>query len=122
MTYLQQVVDGYITIWNETNAARRRTLIAETWTEDAHYVDPLAQVAGRDGIDALVQAVHQQFPGCEFRRSSDIDAHHNCVRFSWELGPHGAAAVAGGLDVGMIVDGKLQSITGFLDFAPRAEA
>ena len=42
----------------------------------------------------------------------------NPVRFSWELGPDGAAPLAGGLDVGVIADGRLRSITGFLDFTP----
>jgi hypothetical protein len=42
----------------------------------------------------------------------------NPVRFSWELGPDGADPLAGGLDVGVIADGRLRSITGFLDFAP----
>ena len=31
------LIDRYIAIWNETDAARRRDLIARTWTEDAAY-------------------------------------------------------------------------------------
>ena len=116
----QEIVDGYIAIWNETDAVRRQQLIRQIWTPDASYVDPLAQVAGHSGIDALVTGVHQQFPGSEFRRTSAIDAHHNCVRFGWELAANGAA-FAGGVDVGLLDDGKLQSIVGFLDFAPKAD-
>ena len=44
----------------------------------------------------------------------------NRVRFSWELGPEDGAALAGGVDFGVIAAGRLQSITGFLDFAPSA--
>src|SRR4051794_10587510 len=35
------VVDRYIAIWNETDPARRRDLVGQTWTDDATYVDPL---------------------------------------------------------------------------------
>jgi hypothetical protein len=76
---------------------------------------------GQEGIDAMIEAVQARFPGYRFRRTSKIDAHHDRVRFSWELGPDGGAPLAGGLDVGVIADGRLRSITGFLDFAPSPD-
>lgn len=33
----------YIAAWNERNVDERRALIAETYTDDATYVDPGAQ-------------------------------------------------------------------------------
>lgn len=120
MTEIDSVIDRYIATWNETDPDRRRELIAQTWTEDASYLDPLLGGEGRDGIDAMIAGVQAQFPGHRFRRTSDVDAHHDRVRFGWELGPEGNPALAGGLDVGVLVDGRLRSITGFLDFAPAA--
>ena len=120
MNPLTQLIDRYIATWNETDAARRRDLIAQTWTEDAAYLDPLMQGEGRSGIEAMIQGVQTQFPGFHFRRTTDVDTHHDRVRFGWELGPEGVPAIAGGVDFGRIVDGRLQSITGFLDFAPAA--
>ena len=121
MREVQEVVDRYIATWNETDPAKRRELIERTWTEVGQYLDPLMAGEGLDGIDAMIQGVQAQFPGYRFRRTSDIDAHHDRVRFSWELGPDGDVALAGGLDVGVIADGRLQSITGFLDFAPTPD-
>jgi hypothetical protein len=40
MTDINTSIDRYIAIWNETDAKRRQDLIAQTWTEDATYVDP----------------------------------------------------------------------------------
>jgi hypothetical protein len=40
--------------WNETDPAARRALIDEVWSADARYIDPLADVAGRDQIDGLI--------------------------------------------------------------------
>lgn len=83
------------------------------------YIDPLMRSAGRGGIVAMIQGVQAQFPGLLFRKTSDVDAHNDRVRFSWELGPEGSPALAGGVDFGVVVGDRLQAITGFLDFAPK---
>ena len=85
MTQLTTVVEGYIAMWNETDPERRRFIIEQTWTEDGSYVDPHAEVAGADGLDALVAAVQEQFPGHRFVLASGPDAHHDRVRFTWQL-------------------------------------
>jgi hypothetical protein len=119
MSNFTDLVDRYIAIWNETDDERRRNLIARTWSEDSTYLDPLMGGEGRGGIDAMIRGVQAQFPGLLFRRTSGVDAHNDRVRFAWELGPEGGPALAGGVDFGVIVDDRLQTITGFLDFAPK---
>jgi len=119
MSNFTDLVDRYIAIWNETDDKRRRDLIARTWTEDSTYLDPMVRGEGRGGIDAMIRGVQAQFPGLLFRRTSDVDAHNDRVRFAWELGPEGGPALAGGVDFGVIVGDRLQTITGFLDFAPK---
>lgn len=119
MNSLTDLIDRYIAGWNETDGPRRRDLLVQTWTEDAVYVDPLMRGEGRTGIDAMIQGVQTQFPGFRFRRTTDVDTHNDRVRFGWELGPEGSAALAGGVDFGIVAEGRLQAITGFLDFAPQ---
>ena len=115
-----QLIDQYIAAWNETDPELRRELIARTWTKDGSYLDPLMSGEGHDGIDTMIGGVLSQFPGLRFRRTSELDSHNDRVRFSWELGPESGAPLAGGVDFGVIADGRLQAITGFLDFAPGA--
>jgi hypothetical protein len=44
------------------------------------------------------------------------DAHNSHIRLSWTLAPAGEEAVAGGTDFAQLgVDGRIQSVTGFLD-------
>jgi hypothetical protein len=117
-TEIEPVIDQYIAAWNETDPESRRELITRTWTEDGSYLDPLMIGEGHDGIDAMIGAVQTQFPGYRFRRVGELDAHNNAVRFSWELGPEDGPALTGGVDFGVFLDGRLQSINGFLDFAP----
>jgi hypothetical protein len=119
MSNFTDLVDRYIAIWNETDDERRRDLIARTWTEDSTYLDPMVRGEGRGGIDAMIRGVQAQFPGLLFRRTNEVDAHNDRVRFAWELGPEGGPALAGGVDFGVIVGDRLQAITGFLDFAPK---
>ena len=113
-----QIVDAYLAIWNETDSTARKALIADTWTEDASYTDPLADVTGHDGIDALVAAVQEQFPGLVFRRLGEVDAHHQYLRFAWEAGPEGAEARIAGTDAAVINEGRLRRVVGFLDRVP----
>jgi hypothetical protein len=114
------VVDGYFAGWNETDPAQRRQHLVGTWTEDAAYTDPMFTAEGHDGLDAMVDAVHRQFPGHRFRLVGAVDAHHDRARWGWELvGPDGGAPVAAGLDVAVVAaDGRLAEVTGFIDVAP----
>jgi hypothetical protein len=119
----KDMIDRYFAMWNETDAERRRELIAKTWTDDARYVDPMLEGEGRQGIDAMVAGVHQRFPGYKFRRTSEIDLHHDRLRFSWELAPAGGPVFADGVDFGVVAaDGRLRAITGFIDHAPSMPA
>ncbi|GAA5004063.1 nuclear transport factor 2 family protein [Kitasatospora paranensis] len=120
MSDIRQTVEQYIAVWNETDGDARRALIATLWAEDGRYTDPLADAAGRDGLDALVEAVQGQFPGFVFTLGP-VDAHHHLARFTWELGPAGGAAPVAGFDVlALGEDGLVASVAGFLDRVPSA--
>jgi hypothetical protein len=119
-TAVSATVDSYFLVWNETDAAQRRLAVAAVFTDDAEYVDPMAAVAGHDGMTHLVGAVQQQFPGHRFVRSGAVDLHHDRVRFGWDLVAPGGAVVASGTDVARLAaDGRLATVTGFLE-APAA--
>ena len=113
------VIDRYVAAWNETDPARRRELIARTWSEDGSYLDPLMAGDGHDGIDAMIAAVQERFPGHGFRLIGAVDHQHDRVRFAWELAPaDGEPPLAAGTDFGVLAgDGRLRSVTGFLDRA-----
>jgi len=118
------LADRCLAIWNETDEARRRDLIARTWTEDALYLDPSQRGEGHAGIDAMVRAVQARFPGLRFRRTGPVDGFQDRLRVAWEFGPEGGGApVLTGLDVGILAeDGRLRAVTGFFDPAPAPAA
>jgi hypothetical protein len=118
---LTATVDTYLSMWNESDAARRADIIRQAWADDASYVDPLLEARGYAELSAIVDAVQAQFPGQQFRRTTAVDAHHDQVRFGWALAaPDGTVTVAG-IDVGTVArDGRLASITGFFGELPAA--
>jgi SnoaL-like domain len=115
MENLTELIDRYIAMWNETDANQRQALIAQTWTDDARYVDLVLQAEGQAGIDAMICGVHERFPGHRFRRTGDPDAHHDRVRFTWELAADSGPAVVKGVDFAVVAGQRLQSVTGFFD-------
>jgi hypothetical protein len=118
-TIATAVVDRYVAIWNEHDAARRRALIGETFTETATFVDPLMQSDSQDGFDALMAGVQAQFPDFRVRIAGTVDSHHDVLRFFWEYGPEGVDAVVAGVDYAVLAaDGRLASVAGFIDLMP----
>lgn len=119
MSDIQHLVEGYLAAWNETDPAARRRRIEEVWAKDARYLDPLADAAGREAIDATIAAVRAQFPGLVFTLAGPVDAHHDVARFGWELGPAGGEALVVGFDVAVVAeDGRIRTVYGFLDRVP----
>jgi hypothetical protein len=123
MNDITTTVDTYLAMWNESDPAGRAQLIEQAWAVDGAYVDPLLEASGYDALSAMVDAVHQQFPGFRFRRLSGVDIHHDHARFAWDLaGDDGSVAVAG-IDVAeLAADGRLQRITGFFGDLPAVDA
>ncbi|GAA1399186.1 nuclear transport factor 2 family protein [Kitasatospora putterlickiae] len=119
-TDLQQLAARYLAAWNETDPVARRKLVDEAWAEDGTYTDPLAEVTGRAGFDALLGAAQAQFPGLVFTLGP-VDAHHNTARFTWNLGAAGEEPLVIGFDV-LVTDaeGRIASVYGFLDRVPGA--
>jgi SnoaL-like protein len=121
MSDFDSVVERYLAAWNETDAAARRAAIDELFAADVRYVDPLAEVEGRDALHGLIGAVHQQFPGFVFTAGGPVDAHHAQARFTWNLGVPGEEPPVIGFDVAELdADGRIQRVLGFIDKAPAA--
>ncbi len=121
MSTVNEIVASYIGAWNETDAGRRRDIIARTWSESGSYQDAHREGTGHGAIDAMIAAAQAQFPGYRLRLSSGIEAHHDRVRFSWVAGGTEAAPLfIAGTDYATLAgDGRLAAVTGFVDAMPH---
>lgn len=114
-------VTRYFEAWNAGTPADRERAVAQAWTEDATYTDPLADVRGHAELAALIAGAQEQFPGMSFVHTGTVDGHHHTARFSWELRAEDGAAPVAGFDVITLAeDGRIRSVLGFLDRVPGA--
>jgi hypothetical protein len=115
----RDTIDTYFAAWNELDPAKRRSLIEKCWADDGTYVDPMSDVAGRDGLDSTITGFHAQMPGASIILNGAIDEHHGRLRFPWALQAADGTMPIKGIDVGQLApDGRLASILGFWDNAP----
>jgi hypothetical protein len=118
MNTAHAIAEQYLAAWNERDSAARRDRVTRLFTQEATYVDPLMRGLGHTGIDALIAGAQQHFPGHRFALAGQPDGHNDVVRFSWTLNGADGAPVARGTDVARLgADGRLASVTGFLDQA-----
>jgi hypothetical protein len=119
MTNIEDLIDRYFDSLNETDGKRRLSLTRQVWTEKGKFGTPYGEVEGHDAIVALVAKVQKQFPGAKVRRTGKIDGFGDYLRWSFTLSQADGKPILGGVDFAIIVDGKLQSVMGFFDFAPN---
>ncbi|WP_329154915.1 nuclear transport factor 2 family protein [Streptomyces sp. NBC_01456] len=117
-----QAVARYFEAWNAAGEGTLGKAVAAAFDEGATYTDPLADVAGHEGLAAVIAGAQAQFPGFVFRPSGGVDGHHDIARFGWELvsAADGSAPVAGFDVVRLGEDGRIRSVLGFLDRVPAA--
>ena len=118
MREFKTIAENYIAAWNEADSAARGAMVDAAFTPDASYRDPIMQGDGNTGIAALIAGVQQQFPEFRFSLKGNPDGFADTIRFSWALGPEGSESVIEGTDVGVIENGRLKRVTGFLDKVP----
>jgi hypothetical protein len=116
MADLATVVDRYIDTWNQTDPERRRAIIAETWTNDASYVDPIMSGDGPEGIDRMIAGAQAQFPDHRCELTAGPEVHHDRARFGWRVVSPEGATVFAGVDFALLADdGRFRDVTGFLE-------
>lgn len=115
---MHDIAEQYLATWNATGAEREQ-LLAAHWSPDVAYVDPLAEVSGHAALSGLIDDVQARFPGFVFTPTSEVDAHHRQLRFSWGLGPAGEEPLVVGFDVVVLdTESRIQDVRGFLDRVP----
>ncbi len=112
MSELNQLVNRYIALWHEPDAELRRQSITELWVEDGAQFTRLREIRGYQALIERVSTAYEKFVKTEgflFRLSSDVDAHHNAVKFTWEMVPAagGEAAAVGTIFLLLSDDGRI---------------
>ena len=104
-------------VFGGRDADKRRTAIAQLWTEDCVFIDHGGKSHGRDELDRTVVALQQRFPGYVFSELRPVDLLHDSGRLAWGYGPPGQQPIKG-VDVVLVRDGRISLMLTFLDEVP----
>jgi hypothetical protein len=87
-TAMDALVDRYLAMWNEPDAAARRATIEAQWAPNAANYTATIDAVGYDAIEARVSAAHEKYVATgqhHFRLHQPYVAHHGAVRVWWEM-------------------------------------
>lgn len=124
MTTFEERADAYLAAWHEPDAGARAALLDRIFTDDAIWIDPMANLTGRAALNDHITKVQADFPGARFERTSAIDRHEGGVRYAWRMLAEDGTAVITGMDfVTLRPDGTFASVIGFFgELAPLEQA
>ncbi|MDQ0506780.1 nuclear transport factor 2 family protein [Xanthobacter agilis] len=95
-------------VFNERDADKRATAIAELFTADPVMYEPDNVVEGRAAISAVAGKLLEQFgPTFRFTPTGSAVGHHGLGVLRWEADPEGGPITVTGADVAQVIDGRI---------------
>lgn len=105
------VINGYLKIWNERDAAARKKLMESVLSDDSVYSDPDHEaLVGHDALSEAIGSAQEKFGDLRFSLGSVIGVHHGRALFTWKLGTVATGYDAVEFEPG---DGRIRSVVGF---------
>lgn len=116
-TQLNELAKQHFQIWNEHNPAARLKQMPGVYTADIAFFDDKQVAVGYEEMNSFIEHLLAANKGNKFTLAS-ISANHNIVRLYWNFGPAAKPALISGMDLIIIEDGKVRSLSAFLDHVP----
>jgi hypothetical protein len=115
---LEQTIEEYGAAWNEVDADVRASMLANVFSEEGTYVDPMGSADSRAALVEHISGFHAMMPGNTIHATSGVDAHGSVFRFAWEM-RNGDEVALEGFDFGELdADGRIARIVGFFGRLP----
>ncbi|GAA1967234.1 nuclear transport factor 2 family protein [Amycolatopsis minnesotensis] len=94
---MDQLVDRYVSVWNESDPAARKAAVAALWAADGTEVIETATYHGHEAIEARIAEAHETLVrdgGFVFRAAGDAAGHHDSIHFTTHMLPAGGGELA----------------------------
>jgi ketosteroid isomerase-like protein len=94
---IDQFVNRYVAVWNESDPVARRSAIAGLWDADGIQITKSARYHGHDALEARITEAHNDLvrdAGFVFRSAGDAAGHHDTVAFTTHMIPAGGGNIA----------------------------
>ncbi|MGG7565526.1 nuclear transport factor 2 family protein [Rhodovulum sp. DZ06] len=118
---LDDALAAYGAAWLEADAGKRMALLETCWADGGRYLDPSADVTGREALSTHIGGFHAAQPGARIELASGASRHHDRVHFRWGMVTAAGAVAIEGVDFGRLAaDGRFEEIAGFFGPPPAA--
>jgi hypothetical protein len=89
---------AYWTAWNEPDVEQIPSHLVTAVTEDVEWNDPRDSFVGIDELEQAMRRLRTSKPEYAFVIASEIDCHHDRLRYRWDMVRNGRTLMEG-LDV-----------------------
>ncbi|MFD2764936.1 nuclear transport factor 2 family protein [Micromonospora eburnea] len=115
-----ETIERYVRFWNTEKPDEQRDLAAETFTDEVGYHAVIGVFTGRQALIGFHDQFTGRMPTAVFRPREEPQVHHDRARLMWEIEIDEGKPFAAGTDVLVFdPDGRISSVTVFLDRAPE---
>jgi hypothetical protein len=84
----EDLVQAFVSVWNERDPARRREMVRSLWLPDGRHLMGTQDVRGHDTLEARVAASNQRNvieQGYTFRPATAIQTLPGVTKFRWDM-------------------------------------
>lgn len=113
---LDKTLAAYFGAWNEHDATKRRALLEQCLTHDAHIQTAWANLTGIDEADGHIAGAQMMMPGINLRAGGPAQILQGTARVKWEaVTPDGTAVMHGQNIIDLSLDGRIARLVSFGD-------
>lgn len=114
---LEKLARQHFEVWNNRDQASRLTEMAGVYTKDVVFNDVDQISVGYESMSNFIEHLLAANKGFKFT-TGKISSNHNLVRIYWNFGPAAKPALVSGMDLIIVENGKIKSLTPFVDHLP----
>jgi SnoaL-like domain len=105
---------SYWTAWNEHDIERVRNHLDDAVTDAVEWNDPRDSFVGIDELEQAIRRLRTSKPDYAFVIASEIDCHHDRLRYRWDMVRNGRTLMEG-LDIVTLEpsSGRIARVDGF---------
>jgi uncharacterized protein YndB with AHSA1/START domain len=106
--------DAWFAAWNESDAGKRRELLASCAAPDVEFYDDFGALSGHDDLDGQIAATKFYMPGMVLERVGEPAQSHGNALVRWQVRDAGGQVTGKGVNaVTLAPDGRFARVVGF---------
>lgn len=114
---ISSLVERHLELWNEQDAAQRKTIMSDIYAADIEMTDRHFVADGYEDIEGFIVGLHTRNPDFSFTHAKPVNIHHNIARLFWQVGNEAKPDALTGMDLFVIENGKIQKLYVFVEEA-----